>query len=53
MVPAVPFPSVPEGFEIWSGEQQAKWITENWIRSAETYTLCETNRKALIDWINE
>lgn len=50
---AMPFPTVPVGFETWNGEQQARWIVENWTRGAEAYSLCEGNRQGLIDWINE
>lgn len=50
---AIPWPEVPQGFELWSGEQQARWIVENWARGAEAYSLCEGKRTGLIDWINE
>jgi len=50
---AINFPQVPQGFELWSGEQQARWVVENWLRSAEAYATCEGNRKALIDWIDQ
>ena len=47
------FPQVPSEFREWPGERQAEWVVKNWRIAAESFSACETNRKSLIDWIND
>jgi hypothetical protein len=47
------WPQIPQGFEFWSGEEKAKWLTERWAIAAEAFAVCQGKKQGLIDWIGQ
>jgi len=51
MGPAEVFPEVPANLEKLLGEDQARILVKAGVEGAQSFSKCELNRQALIEWI--